>query len=135
MKNVLCAFGVFFFKQKTAYEMRISDWSSDVCSSDLRTAIDGDRGLAAAALRVGIEILGVALSAGPRTAAGDGSASLARPMTAVRVAFIKLRALVLRIILRADHADIVAVLDLLGLQRPRRRSGAALLRVGTGIAE
>src|SRR3546814_12293422 len=32
---VLCL--VFFFKQKTAYEMRISDWSSDVCSSDLRT--------------------------------------------------------------------------------------------------
>src|SRR3546814_4669610 len=29
-------FCVFFFKQKTAYEMRISDWSSDVCSSDLR---------------------------------------------------------------------------------------------------
>src|SRR3546814_5078083 len=30
----VCIF-VFFFKQKTAYEMRISDWSSDVCSSDL----------------------------------------------------------------------------------------------------
>src|SRR3546814_4362106 len=30
---VICFF--FFFKQKTAYEMRISDWSSDVCSSDL----------------------------------------------------------------------------------------------------
>src|SRR3546814_10588409 len=29
----------FFFKQKTAYEMRISDWSSDVCSSDLLIAI------------------------------------------------------------------------------------------------
>src|SRR3546814_10045290 len=29
----MCFF--FFFKQKTAYEMRISDWSSDVCSSDL----------------------------------------------------------------------------------------------------
>src|SRR3546814_11126878 len=28
---------LFFFKQKTAYEMRISDWSSDVCSSDLIT--------------------------------------------------------------------------------------------------
>src|SRR3546814_11176946 len=28
----------FFFKQKTAYEMRISDWSSDVCASDLRDA-------------------------------------------------------------------------------------------------
>src|SRR3546814_4376091 len=27
--------GIFFFKQKTAYEVRISDWSSDVCSSDL----------------------------------------------------------------------------------------------------
>src|SRR3546814_21086852 len=31
----LCGF-FFFFKQKTAYEMRISDWSSDVCSSDLQ---------------------------------------------------------------------------------------------------
>src|SRR3546814_2163463 len=33
----------FFFKQKTAYEMRISDWSSDVCSSDLLG--DDDRGV------------------------------------------------------------------------------------------
>src|SRR3546814_13445765 len=33
---ILCVVCVFFFKQKTAYEMRISDWSSDVCSSDLR---------------------------------------------------------------------------------------------------
>src|SRR3546814_9982233 len=31
----------FFFKQKTAYEMRISDWSSDVCSSDLGRIADG----------------------------------------------------------------------------------------------
>src|SRR3546814_2192892 len=31
---------VFFFKQKTAYEMRISDWSSDVCSSDLHAPFD-----------------------------------------------------------------------------------------------
>src|SRR3546814_1535475 len=30
-----CSSDFFFFKQKTAYEMRISDWSSDVCSSDL----------------------------------------------------------------------------------------------------
>src|SRR3546814_1361719 len=35
-------FSFFFFKQKTAYEMRISDWSSDVCSSDL-LADAGDR--------------------------------------------------------------------------------------------
>src|SRR3546814_4931822 len=34
---------LFFFKQKTAYEMRISDWSSDVCSSDLVPAWLGDR--------------------------------------------------------------------------------------------
>src|SRR3546814_10399691 len=32
-------FSFFFFKQKTAYEMRISDWSSDVCSSDLRISV------------------------------------------------------------------------------------------------
>src|SRR3546814_2721762 len=31
----MLVFCFFFFKQKTAYEMRISDWSSDVCSSDL----------------------------------------------------------------------------------------------------
>src|SRR3546814_12316933 len=34
---------VFFFKQKTAYEMRISDWSSDVCSSDLMGGMDSER--------------------------------------------------------------------------------------------
>src|SRR3546814_11417347 len=32
---LVCSSFFFFFKQKTAYEMRISDWSSDVCSSDL----------------------------------------------------------------------------------------------------
>src|SRR3546814_2829572 len=39
MMSVVLWLFFFFFKQKTAYEMRISDWSSDVCSSDL------DRGL------------------------------------------------------------------------------------------
>src|SRR3546814_2421954 len=44
---------VFFFKQKTAYELRISDWSSDVCSSDLAVGggdqpdVDADRAAAA----------------------------------------------------------------------------------------
>src|SRR3546814_6945434 len=37
----LLAMFFFVFKQKTAYEMRISDWSSDVCSSDLLPAIFG----------------------------------------------------------------------------------------------
>src|SRR3546814_5057776 len=34
---------IFFFKQKTAYEMRISDWSSDVCSSDLSSVMTFER--------------------------------------------------------------------------------------------
>src|SRR3546814_6397908 len=37
---------VFFFKQKTAYDMRISDWSSDVCSSDLLRALADKGGVA-----------------------------------------------------------------------------------------
>src|SRR3546814_10846569 len=36
---MMCLILVFFFKHKTAYEMRISDWSSDVCSSDLQSAV------------------------------------------------------------------------------------------------
>src|SRR3546814_6141518 len=35
VESMIVFFCFFFFKQKTAYEMRISDWSSDVCSSDL----------------------------------------------------------------------------------------------------
>src|SRR3546814_10862783 len=43
MLFVLCVlFIFFFFKQKTAYEMRISDWSSDVCSSDLAEQVGDD---------------------------------------------------------------------------------------------
>src|SRR3546814_5169344 len=45
---------VFFFKQKTAYELRISDWSSDVCSSDLELRDrGGDRALWPRAPRTG----------------------------------------------------------------------------------
>src|SRR3546814_13823800 len=36
---VISVFCFFFFNQKTAYEMRISDWSSDVCSSDLKAHV------------------------------------------------------------------------------------------------
>src|SRR3546814_11989806 len=44
----------FFFKQKTAYEMRISDWSSDVCSSDLvQPVVEGDRIVAEEVLKAG----------------------------------------------------------------------------------
>src|SRR3546814_2968850 len=51
--NVIC---VFFFKQKTAYEMRISDWSSDVCSSDLIQARMVARRVAAGETIVGKKI-------------------------------------------------------------------------------
>src|SRR3546814_3624248 len=52
--------GFFFFKQKTAYEMRISDWSSDVCSSDLLGANDG-------IVSTGSLIVGVAASGTDRS--------------------------------------------------------------------
>src|SRR3546814_2095721 len=42
----------FFFKQKTAYEMRISDWSSDVCSSDLYRRINDPSGTITLASRL-----------------------------------------------------------------------------------
>src|SRR3546814_8246884 len=42
----------FFFKQKTAYEMRISDWSSDVCSSDLERVVTMKAGTPRLASRV-----------------------------------------------------------------------------------
>src|SRR3546814_7951275 len=54
----------FFFKQKTAYEMRISDWSSDVCSSDLAIADQASAFSALGAMLLGSIVTGlfVALS-------------------------------------------------------------------------
>src|SRR3546814_6895374 len=45
MRLVLCCCGLLFCKQKTAYEMRISDWSSDVCSSVLIAALESRLGV------------------------------------------------------------------------------------------
>src|SRR3546814_7800655 len=56
---------VFFFKQKTAYEMRISDWSSDVCSSDLPQE-GGRRSRRGSGIRAGD-------GSGNRPRAGNGS--------------------------------------------------------------
>src|SRR3546814_3078648 len=50
---------LFLFKQKTAYEMRMSDWSSDVCSSDLARIIRSDRTLCR---RYGLEHAGLTIS-------------------------------------------------------------------------
>src|SRR3546814_4803505 len=60
---------VFFFKQKTAYEMRISDWSSDVCSSDLARHARAAHCIGQAGLRVSDE---VKLLAGVKAGFGDG---------------------------------------------------------------
>src|SRR3546814_7368621 len=49
----------FFFKQKTAYEMRISDWSSDVCSSDLAAGVNLNREWHAPTLERSPEVLHV----------------------------------------------------------------------------
>src|SRR3546814_15836252 len=48
---------IFFFKQKTAYDMRISDWSSDVCSSDLTGEDQSPALLAREAARIGFPLM------------------------------------------------------------------------------
>src|SRR3546814_16722116 len=60
---------IFFFKQKTAYEMRISDWSSDVCSSDLKPNAEMEPAALLAAFMAD-------LAAG-RVQTGDGVAPIA----------------------------------------------------------
>src|SRR3546814_2999919 len=80
-------FCFFFFKQKTAYEMRISDWSSDVCSSDLSRASYTDPEIRRAALAgVILRMLSLGLGSdgdrggkrrrGSEGAEGRGNASL-----------------------------------------------------------
>src|SRR3546814_2423414 len=67
---------IFFFKQKTAYEMRISDWSSDVCSSDLVLRTDPLTGATSHLLTIEIERRRnpVSLERILRIADGDASA-------------------------------------------------------------
>src|SRR3546814_4871897 len=64
----------FFFKQKTAYEMRISDWSSDVCSSDLLAldAVDRGGGQAEGRLRIAPGDIAEQFEAGRPGAGGGG---------------------------------------------------------------
>src|SRR3546814_2538549 len=75
-------FCFFFFKQKTAYEMRISDWSSDVCSSDLLT--DGQararQGVARGRHRTHTHVLGVyaGMAVGHQTCHGGHASILCR---------------------------------------------------------
>src|SRR3546814_10948730 len=54
MQCSFISFSFFFFKQKTAYEMRISDWSSDVCSSDLAGRVAAERSTRRASERAAV---------------------------------------------------------------------------------
>src|SRR3546814_6313918 len=84
--------GIVLYKQKTAYEMRISDWSSDVCSSDLQAL--GER------LRH-LEIGGQAIDQAQADADADGGQRLAPPAV---------------LILVPDRADVVEAVKLIPLQ-------------------
>src|SRR3546814_5474423 len=66
---------LFFFKQKTAYEMRISDWSSDVCSSDL--PVEEQQALRFVAIAVDLHE-GVAPAGHPHDLAQCGDHAIAR---------------------------------------------------------
>src|SRR3546814_3977226 len=76
-----CLVTVVFFKQKTAYEMRISDWSSDVCSSDL-FELGGKRSARIAAGEAGV----VAARARGREALLTYAYDLARAYAAAEIA-------------------------------------------------
>src|SRR3546814_19243189 len=87
---MVCVFGIvllwfFFFKQKTAYEMRISDWSSDVCSSDLKTVDvwaefpDGTWHLASADIEISDGVLTLTFAPELRVQEVDLSAGSDRP--------------------------------------------------------
>src|SRR3546814_7097211 len=75
-----------FFKQKTAYEMRISDWSSDVCSSDLRRGTASFwRGARPEAGSAAAVLLGQAEQAERRVAGTDAESQIGRASCRERV--------------------------------------------------
>src|SRR3546814_6239771 len=76
---VLYLYVFFFFKQKTAYEMRISDWSSDVCSSDLPSVWSSADRTATKSPR--ISWLGIRKTACPR----GGGICLTEPIVGVTI--------------------------------------------------
>src|SRR3546814_19432591 len=81
MNDFLCVLLLlfFFFKQKTAYEMRISDLSSDVCSSDLKSAIVRPQRIAMAAVCMLSAPSGARMWAPSSLRVGPSATSLIRP--------------------------------------------------------
>src|SRR3546814_917528 len=110
----LYSFIFFFFKQKTAYEMRISDWSSDVCSSDLPAGSRKSSG--ASSFSFGGYVVEISVrGARPQLPAGSCRASAAEQhpdiTLQVRDAFACDRGVVRR--LRQDEAALQHRLDML----------------------
>src|SRR3546814_4265206 len=127
----------FFFKQKTAYEMRISDWSSDVCSSDL--AIAGARPFgqpAAFLVRVDqpLHDLAVALGVHQREEGEDRAPRVPETVVGVELAVVHLA------VIRAVVDDLAGRVLLeefaRELQHPvkRRIEGAAVVFIGVVYA-
>src|SRR3546814_11873558 len=74
LDSVLSRLMFFFFKQKTAYEMRISDWSSDVCSSDLLDEVLVQ--LCQRHIQLWVAMDGAAMKLALLTQSGDGALHL-----------------------------------------------------------
>src|SRR3546814_8980391 len=112
----------FFFKQKTAYEMRISDWSSDVCSSDLMSVFDVHINRAPVGGRVSrvVYVPGKFLNADLDKASDDNERQyfvVERP-DGVKVGFTQIAGLVARRIVKfAKVGDIVVAGQRIGLIR------------------
>src|SRR3546814_11311008 len=90
--DCVCRFVFFFFKQKTAYEMRISDWSSDVCSSDLDHRGDAARCSSASSAVHGLLVLLARLAdlhAHVDQARRQAGAAAVDPLHALRLAFLE----------------------------------------------
>src|SRR3546814_9116278 len=81
---------VFFFKQKTAYEMRISDWSSDVCSSDLTlvAAVDSTSNHLRLFSMQGADLVEVGARAIPLGFAAEGVCLFRNPLDSALYAFV-----------------------------------------------
>src|SRR3546814_20757608 len=111
---------VFFFKQKTAYEMRISDWSSDVCSSDLL--------LARVLQPVAAAGLALAVTAGLLLFAVSATKYATTPVFLVKLAL--LAAAVVNAVLLRRHPDwvLARVPGLAAEPGPRLKAAAALDR-------
>src|SRR3546814_3104718 len=100
---------MFFFKQKTAYEMRISDWSSDVCSSDLSPGWQGMMGLGfvleSIAVSTALAALPIWLASALLLVAVIGWAGWNDPLATRTLATLLVYALLIGLFARADNLD------------------------------